>query len=165
MTNKYATYDVALIELVGHVKFNTYQDGIGNSAKIELEHNAVPVGSNVTVSGWGVTEVTAHYPSSILKFEEYKLMGIKDCPKAEYIDGGLSTLCVGTGQGSNSPCYGDSGGPLIRVDPETKKVKLIGIASYLSNGKSINSVMTWKNVVFTKVSHFIDLIESITGPL
>lgn len=159
------TNDIALIKLAKPVEFRVFKDGFGNSAKIELENKAVPIGSNVIASGWGVTDLTEDMPSLVLKYGNYKIIDIRNCPKAENMDGGLSTFCVGTGQGTDSPCHGDSGGPLIRVDAETKKVKLIGITSYLSNFNLSKKRKTWKNVVFTKVSNYIDWIEFHTGPL
>lgn len=157
--------DIALLKLAKPVNFEILKNGYGSTAKIELNRGGVPIGSRVVASGWGVAEMPPKQPSNVLRYGIYTILDIRNCPEAYIIDKGLSSLCVGTGNGRDSPCYGDSGGPLIEIDEGSKKAKLVGIASHMSNGRKTSNGVTWRNVVYTKVSIYLDWIEDITGPL
>lgn len=156
--------DIALVELSEPVKFKILDKGYGSTSKVNIIRDEIPFNTKVTSAGWGSTVVGVKEASFILRYGNYKVLQTRtDCASVYAVKRGLPFLCVETGMASNSPYYGDSGGPLIVVDEETKKIKLIGVTSSFAN--RIHKKDEWKNVIFTKLSYHLDWIESITGTL
>lgn len=163
LDNVRVVHDIALIKLEESVKMVINERGCGSTMKINLASDEIPIGTKVQGAGWGRTKLNPAERSPILKYGNYKILKAIKCRDAYLEDFGVNSLCVETGNSTDSPCYGDSGGPLIVSGDKTK---LIGVASYLSNAKQISKEeLVWRNIVYTKVSKYLDWIESITGPL
>lgn len=156
--------DIALIKLDQLVDFKIIKGGFGSTSKIGLSRRFVPIDTKLTIAGWGAAEFPARRTSPFLKHDNYKLLNIYECPEAYLRDNGRGTYCVETGNSTNSPFCGDSGGPCLENDDQNK-ISLVGIVSYLSNAKKVGPLIVWKNVVCTKISNYLDWVESVTGPL
>ncbi|XP_044261213.1 serine protease 53-like [Tribolium madens] len=119
--------DIGLIRLKKPLKFND------NTKPIALAIREPPIGTNVTVSGWGVTRDSDIYTSDILYYTTIDIIDNAECAR---IFGNSvitdSVICANPGNPHTSPCQGDSGAPVVVLDSCGKPVQ-IGVFSF-TNG-------------------------------
>nr|XP_043065811.1 chymotrypsin BI-like [Drosophila bipectinata] len=119
--------DIALIKLPIDVNFNEYIQ----PAKLPSP-SASYIGREATTSGWGRSRFEVRGPEPQLKYFNVDIISNDQCKMEEdqrhypYKIYPTSYICIGPS--NNSPCYKDSGGPLI-VKNDTETV-LVGITSF-----------------------------------
>ncbi|XP_068148381.1 serine protease 1-like isoform X2 [Drosophila tropicalis] len=123
--------DIALAFLMGFIPWDW-----SKIKPVGLAERPPTQGEICLTSGWGYMN-EASVP----------ILSIEDC-KLTYPDMPTSQLCGGYLEGGSSPCFGDSGGPLICSN------QLSGIVSY---GKSCAALQI--PVVYTNISYYIDWIR------
>ncbi|XP_070135534.1 trypsin beta-like [Drosophila bipectinata] len=146
--------DIALIKLPIDVNFNEYIQ----PAKLPSP-TVTYIGSEATTSGWeGSLSAEEKEPVPYLKYFNVSIISIDQCYKAmfrhSYKIYPSSYICIR--QSNNSPCHGDSGGPLI-VHNDTDSV-LVGIVSFAAGGCTENYP-----TVYTRVSSYLDWIRKNAG--
>ncbi|KAL7039710.1 hypothetical protein ACKWTF_000078 [Chironomus riparius] len=125
--NSLLDYDAAILTLRKNIIFDSFRKAI----KLPFLNQAIPVGTYVTTSGWGLTGNNS-IPSSVLRMVELKIFDQVECFKIHLEKGGITTRMVCAAATSKDSCDGDSGGPLVDI----KTRKLIGIVSFgLESGK------------------------------
>lgn len=148
---KYPTYvgsannyvgDIALIKLSEPVQFNAYISPICMPAQGE---EVAPVGSGVIVTGWGDTKGTG----SASKLNQVGLY-VAD---ASFCGERASPYKICAKDTRQDSCNGDSGGPL--------EIKKSNGAYYLAGVVSYGSELCNAPGVYTKVSSFVDWINSV----
>ncbi|XP_026326180.1 serine protease snake-like [Hyposmocoma kahamanoa] len=157
-------YDIALFELENNVKFTSNVQ----PACLWRTFDTSPLGTKAISTGWGVIE-TAHCTTSPnLQAAEIDILEPKTCdelliPKKSRFWSGMydHQLCAGILAGGVDACQGDSGGPLqvrINLPPSSQ-----GAIHYLIGVTSFGYGCALPNTpgVYTRVSSFIDWIESI----
>ena len=120
--------DIAVVTLEKNVNLEDFE----NVTLAELQTEELPIGSEVTVYGWGAIEFL--FVSDKLK---------KTTMIVQHSD---DLSCIAARNQYSTICYGDSGGPLVSSDG-----KLAGIVSRLSVGGCYKGDKNY----FTKVSDFI----------
>ncbi|KAH8320243.1 hypothetical protein KR067_010731 [Drosophila pandora] len=141
--------DIALIKLPIDVNFNEYIQ----PAKLPSP-TATYNGSLATASGWGNNEFIL---STQLKYFDVSIISNDECSvrlPQPYKIYPSSYICIGPS--NNSPCRGDSGGPLI-VKNDQDSV-LVGITSY-----GVADCALGKPTVYTRVSSYLDWIRKNAG--
>lgn len=111
-------------------------------------------GASVTALGWGTLEFTGP-KSNTLQGVNLTVISNKDCSlKATDQPIFDSQICTYTPH--KDACQSDSGGPLLWMDPSTKRTQLLGAISYgMGCATEIPSVNT-------RVSSFLSWIVSVT---
>ena len=101
------------------------------------------------VSGWGNNERAGDYNSWLHEIQ-VTVFADEECDQIT-----PSQLCAGVLEGSEAPCAGDDGGPLVVSDPNVNNngLTIAGIVGF-----GCNSVQT-----YTKVSLFRNWINGIIG--
>ena len=88
-------------------------------------------GQSFTVSGWGTS---ASNGSQNMQLHHVDVPFVSDIECADGYGNNVITnqmICAGNfTHGGIDSCQGDSGGPLTWIDPESGKVKLIGVVSW-----------------------------------
>ncbi len=123
LANNVEINDIALIELNRPVAATT------KTKTISLYTGANPVeGTNLIISGWGVTEEKGRYQSQNLMAAYVPYVSNARCNGQDSYNGNIlpSMLCAGGGKADT--CRGDSGGPLVIADGN--RDNLIGITSF-----------------------------------
>ncbi|MFV1983826.1 MAG: serine protease, partial [Thiohalomonadales bacterium] len=137
--------DIALLKLVTPVK-NATLNYIDPILMQQIVHN-----DNLTAIGWGVLNDTIFIAPDILQEVQLPYVNFNICNDAMLGQVGIDSICAGPVSGGKSPCYGDSGGPLL----------------YNNNGKYFQvGIVSWGNGcgtpdsygVYTKVSYYNDWI-------
>ena len=159
----YPLNNIAILEMAEPVPLDQY----ANIKPVCLpDQGAEFTGYTATVTGWGSNERREDYNSwlhevdvTILEDEEcYDDSFIHHYDENYYSEYGVhsSQLCAGVLEGSEAPCYGDDGGPLVVSDPNVN-----------NNGLTIAGITHYSdcNLVeaYTKVSVFTDWINGIIG--
>ncbi len=79
--------------------------------------------------GWGTQDADTTLTPNILQQVDLPIVSHDTCSESmEEIKDGM--LCAGTGTGDKDTCFGDSGGPLIVFDSESKSWRQAGITSW-----------------------------------
>ncbi|OQR66915.1 proclotting enzyme precursor-like [Tropilaelaps mercedesae] len=117
--------DVALLRLATPVAFD---ESIGAAC---LPDKPLPVGSLGTILGWGKLNDRAVNGSDILQEAQVPVTPQEDCRQvyAEYFVS-ENMMCAGYKRGRIDSCAGDSGGPLLVQDKQTKRWTVHGITSF-----------------------------------
>merc|ERR1711881_89990 len=105
-------YDFSIIEMVSEVALGENELDI---ATIAIPQQDYPAGTPAMITGWGRTHSQIHYHPDILQMAMTTLKDISECKKTFPIGLTDQMQCVG-GDGINSACFGDSGGPLAVYD-------------------------------------------------
>lgn len=136
--------DIALFKLAQSSSFSP----------IELTTQDPQVGYYATATGWGATFEGGSSSDNLLEVD-VPIVSNDKCDKA-YGNIEITQICAGFEQGGKDACQGDSGGPLFVES--NGSYKLIGITSW---GRGC--ARPGKYGVYTRVSKYIDWIESNTG--
>ncbi|KAG4075686.1 hypothetical protein HA402_003511 [Bradysia odoriphaga] len=118
--------------------------------------------TDVTATGYGHTEFGGRAANELLK-AELKLFSNEECAAAYQNERSLtngivdSQLCAGDSTGMKDTCQGDSGGPISVSTMNGRQIvyHVVGVTSFGS------ACATTVPGVYTKVSHYLDYIESI----
>ena len=151
-------YDVALLRLPSSKPFElTYEKGGHVNGICLPEKPMSEYSGKARIAGWGLTKDRGT-PSDVLLYTDVSIITNDKCRKYEYpvqiVD---SMICQGVD--GTAPCQGDSGGGLIVPISDkrgTQRMVEIGIVSF-GPGKCANSATP--NAIYTKVSHYLKLIE------
>ncbi|CAF3628079.1 unnamed protein product [Rotaria sordida] len=114
-------------------------------------------GTTLVVIGWGITEYSRMYPSTILQQVTVKAVAStsSDCTTStrEMVNVTVH-FCAGVPGGGKDACLGDSGGPIMAfVDNRWQIVGLI------SNG--YGCALPGHSGIYTRVAYYIPFIETI----
>ena len=114
------------------------------------------VGTIVQISGWGQLAGDGPVSNDLMAIN----MTLADTTECDAADSRPVTahnqICTNTP--GMSTCYGDSGGPMTAINPNTGRMELIGIVSF-------GAELCDGHAVFARVSHYVDWIRSETSPL
>ncbi|XP_050510778.1 CLIP domain-containing serine protease B4-like [Diabrotica virgifera virgifera] len=119
--------DIALIRLARSAKYSAAIQPICLPTANML--NKEFIGENVTIAGWGKTD-TSKRPAKDLQYITIPVRERDVCNQIFNETLEQSKFCAGVSEGEDS-CGGDSGGPMIWKNEESKaKYFLIGVVSY-----------------------------------
>ncbi|RZC37417.1 brachyurin [Asbolus verrucosus] len=144
--------DIGLIRLSKPLIFNE------NTKAIALAIRDPKTGTNVTVSGWGLTSDSDIYVSDDLYYTTVSTIENSDCAKIYgFSVVGPGVMCASTGNPHTSPCQGDSGAPVVVLNSCNKPVQ-VGVFSFV-NGYGCEYSFPSGN---TRVSHYREWIREKT---
>ena len=150
--------DVALIQTSTPIlkKVGGVQTTAAVLPKNEQQFNA---GTRATASGFGDTDRWGGTSSPVLKSVDVSVLPGNKCPSQWFKQ--EMHICAGNLEGGNDICQGDSGGPLV---VKNQKPVIIGLPSFMY---STNPVCGAANepTGYTKVSHYVNWIHQIIGPM
>ncbi|KAM9808084.1 ovochymase-2 [Neosynchiropus ocellatus] len=124
------SYDVALVELDGHVQFGVLVRPIC----LPLPDERSTPGSGCIVAGWGRTRERGRLPA-VLREVPLDLLHRARCQHVLWTVGGsevggdTTVLCAGPERGGRDACQGDSGSPLI-CPTRTGQWEVVGVTSW-----------------------------------
>jgi uncharacterized delta-60 repeat protein len=121
--------------------------------------------SQVLVSGWGQTSDTPGSDSETLKKVTIDAVTNATCNSTDSYDGAINAreFCAGPSGGGKGFCHGDSGGPLTSPEDDWRLRTQHGIVSWFGAPGQNNCASAKKYGVYTRVSAFVDWIDSVTG--
>jgi secreted trypsin-like serine protease len=144
--------DLALVKLPKSVTFNSYMAPICLAPSSDSNH----AGESLTVTGWGRPSDSASSISPVLRQTNATCITTAECQDTYGSTVTDKHICISTEDGHGS-CNGDSGGPLSSV---AKGIfSQVGIVSF---GSSLGCEVGLPDG-FTRVSSYVDWIESETG--
>ena len=96
-----------------------------------LPERSLEIGEMGTILGWGKTREGVANGSDVLREAEVPIAPHNQCRRLykEYLISD-NMICAGYKRGRIDACAGDSGGPLLAQDKETKKWSVYGITSF-----------------------------------
>ncbi|KAJ6640320.1 Serine protease snake [Pseudolycoriella hygida] len=152
-------FDIALIRLAPQVTFTRF-------IRPACLWQSYYVNSTKTIAtGWGQLEFAGDRSDELRKVS----LNIIDNSQCQQLyekskklkDGIVSTqLCAGYLEGGRDTCQGDSGGPIQVITPRNQCIfHIIGITSFGKGCAAVNAAG-----VYTRVSSYLDWIESIVWP-
>ncbi|KAL1124592.1 hypothetical protein AAG570_001216 [Ranatra chinensis] len=116
--------DISLLLVRGEFMFNNV---VGPACLSKVQHNLEK--QYVKIIGWG-TVFHNGPPSSVLKDINIRVAPLKECslrhPAILYKE--RRQICTHTI--NEGACMGDSGGPVVWVDPKTNRYNLVGLVSF-----------------------------------
>ncbi|KAM8861014.1 ovochymase-2 [Synchiropus picturatus] len=124
------SYDVALVELDGHVQFGALVRPIC----LPLPEERSAPGSGCIVAGWGRTRERGRLPF-VLREVPLELVHHGRCQHVlrtvggSEVGGDMTVLCAGPERGGRDACQGDSGSPLI-CPTRTGQWEVVGVTSW-----------------------------------
>ncbi|XP_067641433.1 serine protease persephone-like isoform X2 [Eurosta solidaginis] len=156
--------DIAVVELQSDVEYsaNVYP------TCLYTEPENPSKSSELYVSGWGVIDTRTRDKSNVLLKARQEIVDNSRCNES-YAENGFSRrnrigiistqLCAHDPTLTRDACQGDSGGPLIVVvDEALSKFRIVAVISVgFSCGTSTPGI-------YTRVSSFLDFIESVVWP-
>lgn len=156
--------DVGLLELASDVIYTTNVF----PTCLYTEPEDPPASSVLYVSGWGVINKRTREKSNVLLKARQTIVENSRCNES-FVDNGLtrrisvgiidSQMCAHDPGLTKDACQGDSGGPLMLVvDEALSKFRVVGV---ISAGFSCGSSTPG---LYTRVSAFLDYIESVVWP-
>nr|AQM58395.1 venom s1 protease 17 [Pristhesancus plagipennis] len=137
--------DIALVVLESAIKFNKQ---VGPACLPYGQWDLV--GKKVTVAGWGRTSAEGSGSNLLLKVD-LDVVKLDHCLKTYSFLNPNKQICTYTDK--KDSCKGDSGGPLLYLNPETNRYTVVGIVSF---GKSCASK---HGGIWTNVYAYRDWIE------
>lgn len=152
--SRYILNDIGVIQLMRPATLSEYIQTVPLTPK-----NAVYIGTNPTVSGFGRTDDTNASPiSPMLRYTTLPVVSNDVCSDAYGSETGNhpSVICL-RAEGSSS-CKGDSGGPLVLQDDNGKTFQIGTVSFGARAGCSVGMPVGYGNV-----SLFIDWISETTG--
>ncbi|XP_072938403.1 uncharacterized protein [Epargyreus clarus] len=164
-------FDIGLIELTSEVTFNRFIQ----PACLWSKADTSPLGTEAAVTGWGTVDAAKQKTSPELQAVFVDVIDSDTCNELlrsafnRHFQGVQpNQLCAGVLAGGHDACQGDSGGPLqmkipLPITTEGTMSYVIGVTSF-----GVGCARANYPGVYTRVSSFIDWIESIGdsgGPL
>ena len=116
-------------------------------------------GTKATASGFGDTDHWGGTGSPVLKSVEVSLLPGDKCP-SQWFKQELH-ICAGNLGGGNDVCQGDSGGPLV---VKNKMPVIIGLPSFMYRTNPVCGAAN-EPTGYTKVSHYVNWIHQVIGPM
>ncbi len=94
-----------------------------------------PVGSLVSIFAWGLPGSGAESASLILESISIPILSNLDADRSEILSGKIedNMLIAGDLTGKRAICYGDSGSPLVAIEPMSGERVQVGVASFGSS--------------------------------
>ncbi|CAH0712953.1 unnamed protein product, partial [Brenthis ino] len=160
-------FDIALMEIEEIMSFTSNVQ----PACLWGQFDTSKLGTSATLTGWGVVETATKITSPKLQAAVVDVIDLEQCdallrPSCNRHWCGVQEhqICGGKLSGGVDACQGDSGGPLqVKIPlPESSEGSmhfLIGVTSF-----GIGCALPDLPGVYTRVSSFIDWIESIVWP-
>ncbi|CAH2087591.1 unnamed protein product [Euphydryas editha] len=157
-------FDIALVELTKPQEFTSYIQ----PACLWNNFNTDRLGTSATLTGWGVIETATRKVSPELQAAVVDIIDSRLCdsllrPSCSRHWCGVEDhqICAGKLEGGVDACQGDSGGPLqVKINlPKSQEGSMhfvIGVTSF-----GIGCARPNLPGVYTRVSSFVDWIESI----
>ncbi|XP_065204220.1 serine protease persephone-like [Planococcus citri] len=160
--------DIVLFELNTTVTFSPRV----RPACLYTSTTDLPINTKAIITGWGENDTDVLYDSTLLK-ATIAIVDPEDCstsfpPKRTFYKAPTfdpkTMICAGDIDNDTKPYYGDGGGPLQISMPERVGMwNIIGVIPcgsfrYGGCGKHENPS------IYTKVSHYLDWIQSIVWP-
>lgn len=151
--------DIAIIELPRALNTN---EAIPVQLADAQTRNGTPVGTSLTVAGWGsiTPELGNHTASAQLLEVTVPMVDQNTCANAfpsVMSDPGSENFCAGYQYEGYDSCRGDSGGPLV-IDNDRTQLGIVSFGS-LQCGESDSYG------VYTNISRYVDWIEQVTSGL
>ncbi|KAH8365821.1 hypothetical protein KR093_004833 [Drosophila rubida] len=145
--------DLALIRLPAELHFSAYIQPARLPDPKHLHGN-----ENGLVSGWGVTDIQHPTSSNILQYYDVRILSLDDCTTllhtlspAMFVP--QTFICLKPS--GSTPCFGDSGGPLAKRNPDGSST-LLGVTSFrLDSTCQLNMP-----AIYTRVSSYLSWIKS-----
>ena len=156
--NSTLDFDIALLKLASAATPSNFVSTVP-LLRSPADDALVASGAMTWVTGWGLTSNgSGATTSQILMEVELPIVSNTACGQ---VWNGITAnmLCAGYTEGGKDSCGGDSGGPLVAGAPGNWK--LAGLVSFGSTTCGAPNLPG----VYTRVSRFVDWIESHTGPL
>ncbi|XP_067635814.1 serine protease persephone-like [Eurosta solidaginis] len=156
--------DIGVVELQSDVEYSTNV----YPTCLYTEPENPPNSSKLYVSGWGVIDTLTRDNSNVLLRARQEIVDNSRC-NGSYAETGLNRripvgiistqLCAHDRSMTRDASQGDSGGPLIMVvDEAVSKFRIVAVISAgISCGTSTPAI-------YTRVSSFLDFIESVVWP-
>lgn len=145
--------DIALIRLTRNIP--NYQRVQLSSEKLDTVF--ARAGVCATVTGWGHT-TQGGTPSEALRKADVPILTTRACADAYPRESTANTICAGYEEGGVDSCQGDSGGPLVVRQGTSSRYVQVGVVSW-----GYGCAQARLPGVYTRVSKFIDWIQSHTG--
>jgi len=118
--------DIAVIVLKEKIQFNQYVGPIClPTGPIDLEYNYIKI------IGWGMTHHENPSPDMVLRKVNTRILPLESCKWSfpyQFKMNPPKKMCSYATK--RSSCFGDSGGPLTWLDPETNRYTQIGVVSF-----------------------------------
>ncbi|XP_026761835.2 serine protease Hayan-like [Galleria mellonella] len=153
-TRRQKYHDLALLRLEKPARFSSTLNAICLYTSSEDPDKAL------TITGWGKTSTSRDIRSDVLLKTKVSIVPRDKCSrnytsdKWRKLPNGITSgqLCAGDADGLHDTCQGDSGGPLQTTEPV---YSLVGVTSFGSGcGTPVPGV-------YTRISHYLDWIESV----
>ncbi|KAF9419875.1 hypothetical protein HW555_003708 [Spodoptera exigua] len=160
-------YDIALMELAKDVQFTKFIQ----PACLWNNFNTAALGTEATLTGWGVVETNGRKTSPELQEAVVDIIDSDTCDRLlrpscnrNWCGVREDQLCAGKLEGGVDACQGDSGGPLqvripIPITSEGLMHYVIGVTSF-----GIGCALPNLPGIYTRVSSYLDWIEPIVWP-
>ncbi|XP_060520696.1 venom serine protease 34-like [Cylas formicarius] len=143
--------DIAIIQTQNQIVFSLYIGPICLPLRYKTSDF---VGQLVTALGWGSLNVSDSQ-SDVLRKTSLTVISNQQCARDQTENINNNHICTFTLR--HRECAGDSGGPLLWMDPSTQRLHLIGI---ISHGLDCNIDSPSIN---TRVTSYLDWIVARTG--
>jgi len=160
----YSEYDFTIMELSQPINFKTEARPVFLPTSQKFGPD-----TKFLVSGWGLLSDGGDLPDQ-LQSVTIPFLSKKDC-KAAYKDPKINSngepeqyaieeymICAGFKEGKVDACAGDSGGPMVWLNPKTENVEVIGAVSYGFSCAQANSPG-----VYSDISKVLDWVQKTTG--
>ncbi|RWS24053.1 chymotrypsin 6-like protein [Leptotrombidium deliense] len=150
--------DIALLKIGGNGMKTPYftDNGLGSSNCINLPSANNYTGSDVTIAGWGRTDKNSQKTAKILQFATIQVVDDSACSQTFGSSYNSKTMICAFAPGKSS-CNGDSGTAMFY--DRSGFAEAVGITSFgVANCEG-------KPVVYTRVSNYLDFINSNIGPI
>ncbi|CAK1542033.1 unnamed protein product [Leptosia nina] len=160
-------FDIAIIELVYEVSFTR----LVQPACLWTKFNTQELGRKATLTGWGIVESAGRATSPELQAADVDVINSNQCDNylkpyhnRQWFGVESHQLCAGKLAGGVDACQGDSGGPLqvkipLPIKTEGSMHYVIGVTSF-----GIGCALPNHPGIYTRVSSFINWIESVVWP-
>jgi uncharacterized delta-60 repeat protein len=121
--------------------------------------------SAVLVSGWGQVSDTAGSEPNDLKKVTIDTVSNDTCNEAKSYNGLVDArqFCAGPSAGGKGFCHGDSGGSATSAESDWRLRTQLGIVSWFGSPGANSCAGADKYGVYTRVSAFVEWIDSVTG--
>nr|AYV99592.1 venom polypeptide [Dolopus genitalis] len=144
--------DIALVKLPRKITFSRMIQPLRLPTRSQPNLD----GDVAVVTGWGSMGSLDQTDQNKLRYAQLRIFPDENCKqffRSYYHD---SNICLDGS--SQSPCYGDSGGPAVVVDRQDRLFTLVGVASYVSH----RGCEKGDPVGYARVTSFLDWIHQHT---